>query len=117
MNQSLSNLADRRQHSRIEVQQSLSAAICEAHEGLSVTAQVLDVSLGGARVKLSRALESVQDTVEVLIEGVRTIAQIVWRSPTEIGLRYVEQAGDAAVDIFEKVITREFSIRKTVTAC
>lgn len=102
------NLADRREHSRIELMQLPTAAISDAGENVAIRAQVMDISLGGARVKVDRAIEPAQRTIEVLIDGVKTVAEIVWRSATEVGLRYIEQAGDAAVTIFEQILTREF---------
>jgi hypothetical protein len=105
------NLADRREHSRIELIQLPTAALSEEGDNVAFRAQVLDISLGGARVKIDRAIEPARRTIEVLIDGVKTIAEIVWRSATEVGLRYIEQAGDAAVTIFEQILTREFSRR------
>lgn len=105
------NLADRREHSRIELMDLPTAAISEQGDNLAVRAEVLDISLGGARMKIDHAIEPTRRTIEVMIDGVKTIAEIVWRSATEVGLRYIEQAGEAAVTIFEQILTREFSRR------
>jgi len=101
-------LADRRRHSRIELSEWPMAAISGQGDNLAVRAEVLDISLGGARVKIDRAISSDRNFVEFMIDGVKAIAEIVWHSATEIGLRYVEQAGDAAVNIFERLLTREY---------
>lgn len=105
------NLADRREHSRIELMQLPTAAITNAEDKIAIRAQILDISLGGARVKIDHEIEPARRTIEVMIDGVKTVAEIVWRSATEVGLRYIEQAGDAAVTIFEQILTREFSRR------
>ncbi|WP_417518616.1 PilZ domain-containing protein [Minwuia sp.] len=115
MNNEIS-LADRRQHSRIELTELPLAAINGENDNLAVRAQVLDISLGGARVRIDRALDPARRTVEILIDGIKTVAEVVWRSPTELGLRYLEQAGDAAVVIFEQILTREFSRNIHATA-
>lgn len=101
-------LADRRRHSRIELSDWPMAAISGEGDIVAVRGEVLDISLGGARVKVDRAISTDRNLVEFMIDGVKAIAEIVWHSATEIGLRYVEQAGEAAVNIFERLLTREF---------
>ncbi|WP_416899990.1 MAG: PilZ domain-containing protein [Minwuia sp.] len=102
------SFADRRRHSRIEMFGLPQAAISERGDNLSVCGQILDISLGGARVRVDSGIYGQRGNVEVLIEGVKVVAEIVWRSATEIGLRFAEQAGDASVRIFEQILNRQF---------
>ncbi len=100
--------ADRRTHSRIELMVQPTAALCVPGGPESAAAPVLDISLGGARIQSDVGLISPDNLIDLMIEGVRARAEIVWRSATEIGLRFVEQAGQAVVGIFERVLTREY---------
>ena len=104
MNRTETNYADRRRHSRIELTDFPRAALAGHGDNLSVRAEILDISLGGARMRIDRMIDPGQRVVEVLINGIVAVAEVVWQSATEVGLRYVENANDAAVRIFEQVL-------------
>jgi len=108
------NLADRRIHSRIESLDQPVAAINEEDTNLCFHARILDISLGGARMQVDHQIAAERNVVEVLIDGIKAVAEIVWRTSTEIGLRYIDQAENAAINIFEQIITREFRRKSAV---
>ncbi len=98
--------SDRRRHSRIELVRSMLAAITEG--GVSVTCRLRDISLSGARVTIDHPMALSADVIEFVVDGIRITAEIVWRSVREIGLRFVDPAGNQSVQLFERVITGAF---------
>ncbi|ANK79439.1 MAG: hypothetical protein TEF_00530 [Rhizobiales bacterium NRL2] len=82
------------------------AAITEG--GVSVTCRLRDISLSGARVTIDHPMALSADVIEFMVDGIRITAEIVWRSVREIGLRFVDPAGNQSVQLFERVITGAF---------
>ena len=101
------SFADRRDHWRIELMMPTRAEVKVQQGELLGLGKVLDISLGGAKVQSDATLGNLKGVVEIVIEGIIARAEIVWQSATEVGLRFVEQAGQAVVGIFERVLMRE----------
>jgi len=101
------SFADRRDHWRIELMMPTKAEVMVQQGQSFGLGKVLDISLGGAKVQSDAALGNLKGVVEIVIDGIAARAEIVWQSATEVGLRFVEQAGQAVVGIFESILMRE----------
>lgn len=80
------------------------------NSAIRVSGTLLDISLGGARLKVSNLADWSLRQVDVVVDGMRTIADVVWRREGEVGLRFRAsgQAAVSAVDLFEYIILGEY---------
>lgn len=79
-------------------------------KALRLSATLLDISLGGARLRIGDLADFSVQQIEVTFNGMRTIADIVWCRAGEIGLRFRKTATEtnSAVTFFENVILCEY---------
>jgi hypothetical protein len=110
MTHEASNPADRREYSRIDLADMPREAWldCGNHDGLD--AQILDVSLGGARLRIPPGMANLGGYLTLMIEQIAAKAEIVWQTATEIGLRFVETAGEASINILERILKSDLGI-------
>ena len=99
---------NRRNHTRINLTGRTIVGLGD--KALRLSATLLDISLGGARLKIGDLADFSIRQIEVTFNGLRTIADIVWCRAGEIGLRFRETTTDAqsAVTFFESVILCEY---------
>ena len=99
---------NRRNHTRINL--TVRTIVELGDKALRLSATLLDISLGGARLKIGDLADFSVQQIEVTFNGLRTIADVVWCRAGEIGLRFRETATDAqsAVTFFENVILCEY---------
>jgi len=84
--------AERRQFRRKAV---IWAAKLELEQGV-FDCITLDLSLGGARLRLSRQIALLEPATLVLDKFGRFPAEVVWITPTEIGLQFIESPEQVA---------------------
>ncbi len=99
---------NRRSHTRINLTGRTIVEI--GNQAVQVSGTLLDISLGGARLKVGEMANWAERQVAVTVDGLRTIADVVWSRAGEIGLRFRSTGQDAvsAVDLFEYIILGEY---------
>ncbi|MDF1721338.1 MAG: PilZ domain-containing protein [Minwuia sp.] len=99
---------NRRNHVRINLTGRTTVEI--GNQALRISGTLLDISLGGARLKVDDVAEWSARQVAVIVDGLKTIADVVWSRAGEIGLRFRTSGKDAstAVDLFEHIILGEY---------
>lgn len=95
---------DRRQFNRLDVSRFAPHVTLVSEDGKASDAQLLDISLGGARVAVGEADAPWTDRLHVLVDHVELVAVVAWRTATEVGLRYVDTAGSTIVSIIEAIL-------------
>lgn len=82
--------SDRRQHTRSRLLQRGRVVFRNGYSAIDVI--VLDISQGGARIRLS-GLIGLPDQFELHFEhGVRRLVELCHRGPDETGLRFIDRA-------------------------
>lgn len=81
---------------------------CGDQSGLD--AEILDVSLGGARLRIREGMANMKGMLTLMVEQIAATAEIVWQSATEIGLRFLEAAGDAPINILERILKSDLGV-------
>jgi hypothetical protein len=82
--------SDRRQHMRSRLLQRGRVVFRNGYTAIDVV--VLDISQGGARIRVSGMI-GLPDQFELHLEhGVRRIVELCYRGPEETGLRFVDRA-------------------------
>lgn len=112
MNNAIDNPADRREYSRIDLIDAPRSAWLECGDQKGLNAEILDVSLGGARLRIEQGIGNLQGLLRILVEQVEATAEIVWQSATEIGLRFLETAGEAPINILERILKSDMNFAK-----
>lgn len=99
---------NRRNYTRINLTGRTIVEICNS--AIRVSGTLLDISLGGARLKVSEMADWSLRQVDVIVDGMKTVADVVWSRAGEIGLRFrvSGQAAVSAVDLFEYIILGEY---------
>ncbi len=99
---------NRRNHTRINLTGRTIVELGDTARHLSAT--LLDISLGGARLRIGELADWAVRQVAVTFNGLRTIADVVWCRGGEIGLRFRDTPDEAnsAVSFFENVILCEY---------
>ncbi len=99
---------NRRSHTRINLTGRTIVEI--GNQAIKVSGTLLDISLGGARLKVGEMTDWSLRQVAVTVDGMRTVADVVWSRAGEIGLRFRSTGQDAvsAVDLFEYIILGEY---------
>jgi len=95
---------DRRQFNRLDVSQLAPHVKLVSEDGKQSDAQLLDISLGGARLAVGEADAPWVDNLRVVLDQVELMAVVAWRTATEVGLRYVDAAGSTIVTIIEAIL-------------
>lgn len=94
--------SDRRQHTRVEIIQSVFAAL--NLDGLSVTCRLRDISLSGARVTIDHPVDMEPGIFRFIFDGVSVAVEVVWRSVRELGLRFAEASPEENALMFERIV-------------
>lgn len=102
--------ADRREYSRIDLADTPRAAWLDCGDQSGLDAEILDVSLGGARLRVDQGMANIKGLLTLMVEQVAATAEIVWQSATEIGLRFLETAGEAPITILERILKADLGI-------
>jgi len=99
---------NRRAHTRINLTGNTVVEL--GGNALRLSAILLDISLGGARLKIGDLANWSLRQVAVTFNGLKTIADVIWCQGGEIGLRFgsTAQEAKAAVSFFENVILCEY---------
>lgn len=107
------NPADRREYSRIDLADMPRTAWLDCGNEDGLEAEILDVSLGGARLRVAQGMGNVQHLLTLMIEQIAARAEIVWQTATEIGLRFVEAAGEAPINLLERILKSDLYIAQS----
>ena len=99
-------LENRRQHTRITLTGLTGAVVRAINRQLE--GNVLDISLGGARIAVAHGQRDIAGLVQFSVDGVPATGEIVWREAGAIGIRFRQDADGAAAAVFEHVILSEF---------
>jgi hypothetical protein len=112
MTNAISNPADRREYSRIDLVDAPRPAWLDCGNQNGLGAEILDVSLGGARLRIDQGMGNLKGLLKLLVDQIEASAEIVWQTATEIGLRFLESAGEAPINILERILKSELSFAK-----
>ena len=102
--------ADRREYSRIDLVDMPRTAWLDCGDQSGLDAEILDVSLGGARLRIREGMANMKGMLTLMVEQIAATAEIVWQSATEIGLRFLEAAGDAPINILERILKSDLGV-------
>lgn len=102
--------ADRREYSRIDLVDMPRTAWLDCGDQSGLDAEILDVSLGGARLRIREGMANMRGMLTLMVEQIAATAEIVWQSATEIGLRFLEAAGDAPINILERILKSDLGV-------
>ena len=101
--------ADRREFSRIDLEDAPRTIQLDGPDGGHMQAELLDISLGGMRIRIPEGLGNLSGWITMCLENLQARAEIVWSTATEIGLRYLEAAGATPITILEHILKSQIA--------
>ncbi|WP_416899838.1 MAG: PilZ domain-containing protein [Minwuia sp.] len=98
---------ERRSHTRIELRETTAPVTIESARGAAFPGEIVDISLGGARVRYGAFEPEAGEPVRLRVHDEQAEAEICWRRADEVGLRFIGLTMEAACQILETILRRQ----------